>query len=152
MNTKMKIAGGIAAGLIVVATLSGTAFAATRDAVDVPYGRWMLPSRADSSSVDPSAAYRSMLDFMNRYRTSDGSYDIFRMMGDVASGAVTRGPRGPIAGTPGYRMMGGTPYTAPQAPAAPRGNTAPGYRGPGMMGGTYAPIAPAPGSMMGRSY
>jgi hypothetical protein len=149
MNTKMKIATGVAAGLIAGATLMGTAFAATRDAADAPYGRWMLPSPADTSSVEASGTYRSMLDFMARYRAADGSYDMFRMMGDVASGAFLGHPRG-TAGTRGYRMMGGTPYTGQQPSAAPLDNTTPrSYRGPGMMGGTYVP---APGSMMGGSY
>ena len=151
MKTRIKIAAGVIAGVIAATTLVSTAFAATRDTVDAPYGRWMLPSRADTSSVDPSGAYRGMLDFMARYRTTDGSYDMFRMMGDVASGVVAPGHRGPIAGTPGYRMMGGTSYTAPQAPAAPLDNSAPRLRGPGMMGGAYAPVTPR-GSMMGGSY
>ena len=156
MKTRIKIAAGVIAGVIVATTLVGTAFAVTRDAVDAPYGRWMLPSRSDTSSVDPSGAYRGMLDFMARYRAADGSYDMFRMMGDVASGVVVPGHRGPIAGTPGYRMMGGSPFTgprasAPQAPAAPLDDSAPRFRGPGMMGGTYTPVTPR-GSMMGGSY
>lgn len=153
MNTKLKIAGGIAVGLLVGATLMGTAFGATRVVADAPYGRGMFSSRAATSSIEASGTYRSMLEFMDRYRTPNGSYDMLRMMDDVAAGTVAGG-RG-VMGALGYRMMGGAPHAAPQAAPAPygytppQGNTAPRpYRGRGMMGGTYVP---APGSMMGGS-
>ena len=118
MNTKGKIAIGIAAGLVAGATLVGTAFAAPLvlgSAVGAPM---MGVYRTAVSTGVPTVA--DMRRFMDTYRTPDGRIDVNRMHSDVAAGKVTppcvtsttgAGTSVPAPGTrrgTGYGMMGGT--------------------------------------------
>ena len=151
MNTKIKVAAGVIAGLIAGTTLMGTAVAAPRlVAAPAAYGYGMMRSFETSGAlVGPTLA--EMQSLMNRYRTSSGGIDVARMRIDVASGKVTppcfSGTKrsGNTAGlsvapTSPRRAYGMMPRTAPNSgygPGMMRGITPGTGYGRGMMGGTY---------------
>lgn len=138
MNTKMKIAAGVLAGLVAGVMLVGTAVAAPRMMAGTAYsGYAMMRSFATSQASDrPSIA--EMNRFMNRYRTSDGSIDYNRMHSDVTSGKVT------------------PPYLDGSAGAKSTSETRTGpgslRRGPAMMSGWTSNDRPAGYGMMGSTF
>jgi hypothetical protein len=89
MNTKLKIAGGILAGLVAGATLVGTAFAAPRIMASPAFDTYGMMRSYDTSGTFDVPSIAEMNSFMNRYRTSAGAIDINRMHSDVTSGKVT---------------------------------------------------------------
>jgi hypothetical protein len=88
MNTKIKIAGGILAGLVAGATLMGTAIAAPRATVAPALGGYRMMTSYDASGTFDVPTIAEMNSFMDRYRTTSGSIDVNRMHADVTSGKV----------------------------------------------------------------
>lgn len=126
MNTKTKIAMGIAASALAVTAFTGTAIAApllTAGTVRPAY-QMMLGNTA-VSGAGAGSLVASMRRFMNQYRTADGRIDMIRMHADVAAGKVTHprfmgslgttgngsgngsGTGSATRGGVGYRMMNG---------------------------------------------
>jgi hypothetical protein len=146
MNTKIKIAVGVAAGVLAGTTLMGTAFAAPRILTGTAgsgSGSGMMRSIDTSSTfVRPSIA--DMNAFMNQYRDAAGKIDVTRMHADVAAGKVKppcTTATGQGAGASAQRQRGrtGTGYGmmgsgASGTTGAGASATTPGY---GMMGSTY---------------
>jgi hypothetical protein len=86
MNTKIKIAAGMFAGLIAGVMLVGTAVAAPRMmATPAVYGYGMMRTLGNSS-VPARPTIAEMNAFMSRYVTADGAIDINRMREEAASG------------------------------------------------------------------
>lgn len=138
MNTKLKIAAGVFAGVIAGTTLLGSAFAAPRSMPFAAFDGYSMMRSAVSSDTFGRPITAEMQAFMDRYRDATGRIDMYRMHTDVVEGRV-RSPRHPRVQSPagrptrfqgmnitprGYGMMGGR-----TAPAQGSGN--------GMMGGTY---------------
>jgi len=134
MNTKIKIATGMFAGIIAGTMLVGTAVAAPRMMTTPGYGGYGMMRSFDPSGTSVLAEMNS---FMNQYRTADGSLDITRMHADVTSGKVTP-----------PHMRGG--FGNSSTSKAQRGRTS--YRGPAMMQGVSSNGAPTGYSMMGSTY
>jgi hypothetical protein len=89
MNTKIKIAAGMFAGLIAGVMLVGTAVAAPRMmATPTFYGYGMMRTTG-SSSVYGRPTVAEMNAFMSSYVTTDGSIDMNRMRADVTSDKIT---------------------------------------------------------------
>lgn len=121
MRTKMKIAAGILAGLVVGATLVGTAVAAPRMMANTAFSPYSMMRSYETSGTSTGPGIADMLSFMDGYRNSDGPIDFNRMHNDVTSGKVTppcfsssKGAKGtskPQTGQsslrPGPSMMGG---------------------------------------------
>ncbi|HEX9093450.1 MAG TPA: hypothetical protein VF902_05655 [Coriobacteriia bacterium] len=120
MNTRIKIAAGVLAGLVAGVTLVGTAFAAPRITSGATRGFSGMMRAADVPGAFDRPTIAEMNAFMDSYRTPSGGIDVGRMRSDVTSGKV-RPPcvksgaatgRGPAAGSPqtrpqrGYGMMG----------------------------------------------
>lgn len=124
MNTKTKIAMGIAASALAVTAFTGTAIAAplmtagtVRPAYQMMYGGTAVSG--SDAGAGAGSLVASMQRFMNQYRTTDGRIDVTRMHADVAAGKATppcitgtRGTSAPGAGSGarggvGYRMMNG---------------------------------------------
>lgn len=138
MNTKIKIATGMIAGLVAGATLMGAVIAApqTREITGLN-GYGMMRSFVTSGTFDlPTIA--EMNSFMNRYRTSSGSIDVNRMHADVTSGKVTAPCLNGSSGAKG-------------ASTGQAGRT-PARRGPAMMGGSTSNGGPVGYGMMGSTY
>lgn len=144
MNTRLKIAAGVIAGLIAGVTLMGTAFAAPA-LLGTGAGAWTMmtaPAGSASSTYTRWPTIAEMTAFMNRYRTPNGTIDVQRMHSDIASGKVTP----PCFGTRVPAASGGSATTVPQNPQS----FAP--RGPAVMQG-WRRFAPAAGyGMMRRAY
>lgn len=138
MNTKLKIAAGVVAGLVAGTTLMGAAFAAPRlTAVPATYGYTMMRS-FDTSGAFAAPTYQKMLEFMNQYRTASGGFDVARMHADVTGGKVTPPcvTRGTATGSQGSASTSTSSQTArPQIGYRMMGGSA-GYGYP-MMGGLY---------------
>ena len=135
MNTKTKIAMGIAASALAVTVFTGTAIAAplipartVRPAYQMMFGNTAV------SGVGAGSLVASMQRFMNQYRTTDGRIDVTRMHADVAAGKATPPC---ITGTPGT--------SAPGAGSGTRGGV--GY---GMMNGNGS--GAGFGGMMGNRF
>ena len=122
MNTRMKIAVGVLAGLVAGVMLVGTAFAVSRMMVAAYTGGYQMMQGYDGRGTNARVSIADMNRFMDRYRISDGSVDYNRMYADVTSGEVTppcvtgsadaRSPRtmmGRYGSDTGYWMMG-SPY------------------------------------------
>ena len=138
MNTKIKIAAGMFAGLIAGTMLVGTAVAAPRMMTTPAFGGYGMMRSFDTSGTFGTSVLAEMNSFMDQYRTSNGSIDVNRMHADVTSGRVTpshmRGASG--TGSASKSQGGRTSYR----------------RGPAMMQG-YAPRGSSTGyGMMGSSY
>jgi len=138
MNTKIKIATGMLAGLVAGALLVGTAVAAPRMMANRSYGGHGMMQPFSTSGTFDAPAIAEMNSFMDQYRTSNGSIDVNRMHSDVTSGKVTP------------QHMRGASGTG-SAPKSQSGRTS--YRrGPAMMQG-YAPSGSSTGyGMMGSNY
>ena len=138
MNTKLKIATGMFAGLIAGTMLVGTAVAAPRMMDNAGYGGYgMMRSLGASGTFDP-ATVAEMNSFMDQYRKADGSIDVNRMHSDVTSGKVTP----PCAG--------GT-SSAGQTTTSQGGRRSYG-RGPAMMQGLWSSASSTGYGMMGSTY
>ena len=123
MNSRIKIAAAVTAGLIAAATVMGAALAAPQTLTNRPLAGYRMMGSTVTSATPGIPTIAEMQSFMNRYRTSSGAIDMNRMHSDVTSGKVTppcldgaNGASGTSAG--------------PSSQTAPRG----GY---GMMSGTY---------------
>lgn len=138
MNTKIKIAAGMVAGLVAGTMLVGTAVAAPRMMGTSTYnGYGMMRTIGAAGTLDvPTIA--EMNSFMDQYRTANGSIDVNRMHADVASGKVTpphmQGASG--AGNASKAQGGRTPYR----------------RGPAMMQGLWSNGSSTGYGMMGLTY
>jgi hypothetical protein len=138
MNTKIKIAAGMFAGLIAGVMLVGTAVAAPRMmATPTFYGYGMMRTTG-SSSVYGRPTVAEMNAFMSRYVTADGSIDVNRMHADVTSGNVA---------PPCFDSASG----ANGGPSARSGRT-PSRRGPAMMQGYTSNGSSNGNNMMGSVY
>lgn len=134
MNSKLKIAAGIFAGLIAGSTLMGTAIAAPRAfAPTAPYGTTRQTASTDTTLGAPS--WSEMRSFMNQYRNANGTIDRSRMHRDVTSGKVT-----PPCLT---RKATSTTQTGQTAPST--------RRGPSMMSGWTTSGSTGGYNMMGRT-
>lgn len=138
MNTNIKIAMGMFAGLIAGTMLVGTAVAAPRMMNTSGFGGYgMMRSFGASGTFEPRAV-ADMNSFMDQYLTADGSIDINRMHSDVTSGKVTP-----------PHMQGAS--GSDRAPRFVGGQT--GYRGdPAMMQGLTSDRSSAGYNMMGSDY
>ncbi len=138
MNTMIKIATGMFAGLIAGTMLVGTAVAAPRTVSAAGFsGNGMMRSLGASGTFD-SSTVAEMNSFMDQYRQADGSIDVNRMHSDVASGKVTP----PCAG--------GTSSTGQTATSQGGGRS---YRGgPAMMQGQRSGRSSTGYQMMGSTY
>lgn len=112
MNTTLKIAAGVAAGVIAGTMLMGAAFAtppATGPLSQNGY-RMMISGRRAGASRDVGVA--RMRDLMNAYRTPTGGIDMDRMHSDMVGGRIAPSGSGVGGSTgtsgQGYSMMGGT--------------------------------------------
>ena len=138
MNTKMKIAAGVFAGLIAATTLVGTAFGAPPTAVGPMFGAYGMMRSVTASGTLENPTFAEMQSFMNRYRTASG-IDFGRMHNDVSNGGVTppcfsgtqRSTNTSVSPSSGNRSGGRSRMMRGIAPSDANGN---GY---GMMGGTY---------------
>lgn len=91
-------------------------------------------AKTDKLGATPRVDWQSMLDFMAKYRSSDGTIDMNRMMGDVQSGEVTAPCGGSnAAGGTGNDDTGAAPSTTRESGFG-FGQMMGGYGG-GMMGG-----------------
>lgn len=135
MNTRIKIAAGMLAGLVAGVMLVGTAVAAPMMA-----GRALnaydatRPTYAAAAFDTPSIA--EMNAFMDAYRTPAGSLDVSRMRADDASGQATP----PCLNTTSGARAKGTPQARQEEPIWARGR---------MMGGTVSNDRQATYGMMG---
>ncbi len=135
MNTKIKIAAGMFAGIIAGTMLVGTAVAAPRMMTAPGYSGYGMMRPFDTSGTSVLAEMDS---FMDQYRTSNGSIDVNRMHSDVTSGKVT---------PPHMRGASGSA----NASNAQSGRTS--YRrGPAMMQGLSSDGGSVGYSMMGSTY
>jgi len=94
MNTKIKIAAGMFAGLIAGTTLVGTAVAAPRMMTTPAFSGYGMMRSLDTSGTFGTSVLAEMNAFMDQYRTANGSIDVNRMHADVVSGKVTPPFRG----------------------------------------------------------
>jgi hypothetical protein len=138
MNTKIKIAAGMFAGLIAGSLLIGTAVAAPGMMTSPAYSGYGMMRSFDRPGTFDAPTIAEMNFFMDQYRTSNGSIDINRMHADVASGKVTP-PH--MKGGPGTRnasknRIGRDSYR----------------RGPGMMQGLSYDGGPTGYNRMGSTY
>lgn len=138
MNTKIKIAGGIVAGLVAGATLMGTAIAAPRATVTPAFGGYRMMTSYDASGTFGVPTIAEMNSFMNRYRTANGSIDANRMRADVTSGKVKPPCVNGTGGTRGTSRSQSSPATPSRGPAMMTGTSASAGSGIGygMMGST----------------
>lgn len=88
MNTKMKIAAGVCAGLIAGTTLIGTAFAGPITAAGPVFGGYGMMRSTTASGTLERPTFAEMQSFMNRYRTASG-IDFGRMRRDVSGRGAT---------------------------------------------------------------
>jgi hypothetical protein len=138
MNTSIRIAVGMFAGLIAGTMFVGTAVAAPRMMAPPTYGGYgMMRSLITSDALDiPAVA--EMNSFMERYRGVNGMIDVKLMHADLASGKVapphTRpSPRTVNAPRPLHgRTSSGRGFAMMRSLTPPRNTT-----GDGMMGSTY---------------
>jgi hypothetical protein len=138
MNTKIKIAAGMFAGLIAGTMLVGTAFAAPRMMTTPAFSGYGMMRSFDTSGTFDAPVIAEMNALMNQYRTANGSIDVNRMHADVVSGKVT----------PPH--MQGAPGTGSASKS--QGGRTSYRRGPAMMQG-YAPSSSSTGyGMMGSTY
>ena len=138
MNTKMKIAAGIVAGLIAGTMLVGTAVAAPRMMTTPGYGGYGMMRSFDTSDTFDASVLAEMNSFMDQYRRVNGSIDVNRMHSDVTSGTVTpphmRGESG--SANASKAQSGRTSYR--RGPAMMQGLSSDGdSAGYDMMGSTY---------------
>ena len=89
MNTRIKIAAGMFAGLIAGTMLVGTAVAAPRMMATPAFNGYGMMRSLDTSGTFDVPTIAEMNSFMNQYRTANGSIDVNRMHADVTSGKVT---------------------------------------------------------------
>lgn len=89
MNTKIKIAAGVIAGLIAGVMLVGTAIAAPRMMATPAFNGYGMMTTARTPGTFDRPTIADMNAFMDRYRTSNGFLDTNRMHADVTSGKVT---------------------------------------------------------------
>lgn len=89
MNTKIKVAVGIIAGLTAGVMLVGTAVAAPRMMATPAFDGYAMMNAVRQSGTYDRPTIAEMDDLMDRYRTSNGSIDVSRMHADVTSGKVT---------------------------------------------------------------
>lgn len=135
MNTKLKVAAGVVAGLVAGTTLMGAAFAAPRLAsAPAAYGYSVLRS-FETSGAFGTPTYQKMFDFMNQYRSMPVGFDVARLHAGVTTGTLA--PPRVSRSTGAARASAPTPAgtTGPQT----RYRTMGGSAGPGtgMMGGLY---------------
>jgi hypothetical protein len=138
MNTKIKIAAGMFAGLIAGTMLVGTAVAAPRMMTTPAFTGYGMMRSFDTSGTFGTSVLDEMNSFMDQYRTANGSVDVNRMHTDVVSGKVTPPHMQGMSRTGGAsKFQGGrTSYR----------------RGPAIMQG-YAPSSSSTGyGMMGSNY
>jgi hypothetical protein len=86
MNTRIKIAAGVFAGLVAGVTLVGTAVAAPRMMTTPSFYGYEMMRAPSTSSISDRPTIAEMNAFMSSYVTADGSIDIGRMRSQVASG------------------------------------------------------------------
>ena len=136
MNTKMKIAAGVVAGLIAGTTLMGTAFAGPVTASAPVFGAYGMMRTATASGTFERPTFAEMQSFMNRYRTANG-IDLGRMRNDVSSGKVTPPC---FSGAPRSANTSVSPSSGSRSAGRygmMRGAVPSNRNGYGMMGGTY---------------
>lgn len=137
MNTKIKIAAGMFAGLIAGTMLVGTAVAAPRMMTITGYSGYGMMRSLDASGTFGTSVLADMNSFMDQYRTANGSIDVNRMHADVTSGKVTPPHMRGAWSTDSSKAQGGrTSYR----------------RGPAMMQGLSSDGGSAGYSMMGSTY
>ncbi len=137
MNTNIKIATGMFAGLIAGTMLVGTAVAAPRMMNAPDFSGYGMMRSASASGTFDEPTIAEMNRFMDQYRTAGGSVDVNRMHADVTSGRVTP-----------PHMRGG--FGNSSTSKAQGGRTS--YRGPAMMQGVSSNGAPTGYNMMGSTY
>jgi hypothetical protein len=134
MNTKIKIAIGMFAGLVAGTMIVGTAVAAPRMMAAPAFNGYGMMRALETSGTFEAPTIAEMNSFMNRYRTANGSIDFNRMHADVTSGKVTP----PCVTKTATQSSSTSQSSARPGPAMMRGwtsNAASG--GYTMMGGTY---------------
>jgi hypothetical protein len=89
MNTKIKIAIGMLAGVLAGVMLVGTAVAAPRTPAGAGFAGYGMMRSFDTSGTFDVPTWAEMSTFMSGYRTADGSVDFNRMRADVTSGKAT---------------------------------------------------------------
>jgi hypothetical protein len=138
MNTKIKIAAGMFAGLIAGTMLVGTAFAAPRMMTTQAFSGYGMMRSFDTSGTFDAPAIAEMNAFMNQYRTANGSIDVNRMHADVVSGKVTPPHMQGASGTGSASKSQGGRTSYRRGPAMMQGYApSSGSTGYGMMGSTY---------------
>lgn len=138
MNTKIKIATGMLAGLVAGAMLVGTAVAAPRLMAGTAYNGYSMMGSFDAPATLGRPSIAEMNRFMNRYRTSDGSIDYNRMHSDVNSGKVTPPCLDGASAAKGTSESQTGQPSQLRGPAMMNGWTSNGSStGYGMMGSTY---------------
>lgn len=138
MNTKIKIAAGMFAGLIAGTMLVGTAVAAPRMMTTPGYSGYGMMRSFDTSGTFGTSVLAEMNSFMDQYRTSNGSIDVNRMHSDVTSGKVT---------PPHMRAASGSANASKT-----QGGRTSYRRGPAMMQGLSSGGSSAGYNMMGSTY
>lgn len=138
MNTKIKIAAGMFAGLIAGTMLVGTAVAAPRMMTTPGYSGYGMMRSFDTSGAFGTSVLPEMNSFMDQYRTANGSVDVNRMHSDVTSGKVA----------PPH--MWGASGSANASKAQSGRNSY--RRGPAMMQGLSSEVGSAGYNMMGSAY
>jgi hypothetical protein len=88
MNTKIKIAAGVFAGLIAGVTLVGTAVAAPRMMTARGANGYGTVQMIGASGTYDGSAIAEMNAFMSRYVTANGSIDMNRVRAEAADGRV----------------------------------------------------------------
>jgi hypothetical protein len=86
MNTKIKIAAGVLAGLIAGVTLVGTAVAAPRMMTAREANGYGMMQATGTSGTYDRATTAEMDAFMSRYVAANGTIDMNRMRAEAASG------------------------------------------------------------------
>jgi hypothetical protein len=129
MKTSTRIALIAVAGAVALAAFATTAFAAPT-MMGGGYGGYLMTNGTWRSAATDAPSLAQMQKLMSAYVRADGTIDIARMRGDVATGKVTP----PCFGRTG-KAERGTRATTPGAAARPYRSMMGGYVVPPMMGG-----------------
>lgn len=137
MNTKIKIAAGMFAGLIAGTMLVGTAVAAPRMMTTPAFSGYGMMRSFDAEGTFDAPAIAEMNAFMGQYRTANGSIDVNRMHSDVVSGKVTPPHMQGASRTGGASKSQGGRTSYRRGPAMMQGYAPSSSTGYGMMGSNY---------------
>lgn len=138
MNTKIKIATGMFAGLIAGTMLVGTAVAAPRLMTAPVFNGYGMMRSFETSGAFDAPTVAEMNSFMNRYLTTDGSIDVNRMHADVVTGKVVPPCLDGDSASENSSATQGAPTLTPGDSATMPGLSSNGSStGYNMMGSTY---------------